>query len=379
MFKLWSSQKGREDEVAVQEVTQDSGNGSSTPDEDNGAAVETVAKILRILGRHAFDLDKGDAESFNREFERWARHVLLGTATSEDPEAEAAAGDGRRSWGDLCQFVNRHRQHEKTYVVKGFQDLRDVIWTFTSTLSQAFTQDKEHDGRMDSHIGWLRAAVESKTPEEMKREVLVAAEGLGKLVEDRRQQQRARMERLGDKLKEVEAELGYAREQMTLDPLTQLYNRAALDQHIERVSALSVISGFPACLLMIDIDHFKQVNDTYGHRAGDAVIRQLADRTVLTFPRKTDFVARYGGEEFVVLLQDSSLEVGGGLGERLLEAVRQSLFQHEDQELEVTVSVGLAELIPGESSGSWVERADRALYEAKQNGRNQLRAAGVDL
>jgi len=67
------------------------------------------------------------------------------------------------------------------------------------------------------------------------------------------------------------------------------------------------------------------------------------------------------------------------LGERLLEAVRQSLFQHEDQELEVTVSVGLAELIPGESSGSWVERADRALYEAKQNGRNQLRAAGVDL
>ena len=70
------------------------------------------------------------------------------------------------------------------------------------------------------------------------------------------------MERLGDKLKEVEAELGYAREQMTLDPLTQLYNRAALDQHIERVSALSVISGFPACLLMIDIDHFKQVNDT---------------------------------------------------------------------------------------------------------------------
>ncbi|MEC4672099.1 MAG: GGDEF domain-containing protein, partial [Nitrospirota bacterium] len=131
--------------------------------------------------------------------------------------------------------------------------------------------------------------------------------------------------------------------------------------------------------LMIDIDHFKQVNDTYGHRAGDAVIRQLADRTVLTFPRKTDFVARYGGEEFVVLLQDSSLEVGRGLGERLLEAVRQSLFQHEDQELEVTVSVGLAELISGESSGSWVERADRALYEAKQNGRNQLRAAGVDL
>jgi len=138
----------------------------------------------------------------------------------------------------LCQFVDKHRQQEKQYVVNGFQDLRDVIWTIAMTLSQSFLKDKDVDRQMDSHIGRLKEAVAGKSPDELKREVLLAAEGLGKLVENRSQQQRVHLTKLGEKLKEVEEELGNARKQMTLDPLTQLYNRAALDQQLERVEAL---------------------------------------------------------------------------------------------------------------------------------------------
>ena len=122
----------------------------------------------------------------------------------------------------------------------------------------------------------------------------------------------------------------------------------------------------------MDIDHFKQVNDTHGHPVGDAVIQQLADRLVSTFPRKTDFIARYGGEEFCILLPGADLELCLRLGDRLLEAVRREAFCYEEISIPATVSVGVAELMPGETVSTWLARADRALYQAKESGRNQL-------
>lgn len=335
-------------------------------------AIEVVAKVLRILGRHAWDLDHINAESIDKQFESWARHVLLGTPLSGATEAQVQETVSKKDWGGMCQFVNRQRQHEKEYVVRGFQDLREVIWTFTKTLSQAFLQDKDTDAQMQAHISRLKTAVGGRSPEDIKREVLAAAEGLSRLVEDRSHQQRRRLAMLGEKLKEVETELGQARKQMAVDSLTQLYNRAALDQQLERVSALSLFSGTPSSLIMVDIDHFKAINDTHGHRAGDGVIRELANRTVLAFPRKSDFVARYGGEEFAVVLQGDDLATAKMRAERLLAAVRQSAFQLDNLAILVTTSIGLAQLLPGEAPGHWVERADQALYAAKTGGRNQL-------
>ena len=381
MFNMWPGRQDKEpkEERKTSPSKKDGPSQGVASSEGQDAATEAVAKILRTFGRHSFDLDKGDAETFEKEFERWARHVLLGTTTSDDPNAREDYADGRRNWGGLNQFVNRHRQQEKNYVMKGFHALRDVIWTFTSTVSQAFIQDQESDSHMQAHIGRLKIAVASKSPDDLKREVLAAAEDLSKLVEDRSLAERRRVEKLGEKLKQVEDELGQTREQMSLDGLTQLYNRAALDQHLEQVTALSILADSPCCLMMVDIDHFKRVNDSYGHRAGDAVICEIAKRTVLTFPRKTDFVARYGGEEFAVVIQGVGHEAARTLGERLLTAVRQNLIKHEDLELSVTVSIGLAEYLTGESPANWIERADQALYRAKHGGRNQLCAAGDPL
>ncbi len=123
---------------------------------------------------------------------------------------------------------------------------------------------------------------------------------------------------------------------------------------------------------MVDVDHFKHINDIYGHPAGDAVLQQLANRLVATFPRKTDFIARYGGEEFCVLLQGAGQELSQRLGERLLDAIRREEFHYQDIRVPVAASVGVAELMPGETVPSWLERADRALYRAKDCGRDQL-------
>jgi diguanylate cyclase (GGDEF)-like protein len=126
---------------------------------------------------------------------------------------------------------------------------------------------------------------------------------------------------------------------------------------------------------MIDVDEFKRVNDGFGHPAGDAVIKAVADCLVRTFPRRTDLVARYGGDEFAVILREAGLKEARVLAERLVTAVRALRVIYDGREIRVSVSVGVAECVPGEMPDLWVARADAALYQAKSAGRNRWAAA----
>ncbi|WP_447969250.1 diguanylate cyclase [Nitrospira sp. M1] len=368
MFKRWSGDD-KKSTGAKLEYHQSRDPASAHEHDHATPASEALAKILRALGRQSFDLDHVVAEDIEKNFERWAMHVLVGASTVEDEEPLT---DGRRDWGGLNRFVNTHRQQEKKYVSESLSDLRDVLLTFTQTIGQTVIDDQETDRQLAMHLGGLQAASETHSAEEMKNALLLAVQGISQVIVERKQRQQAHVEILGSKLQKMQTELGQARAQMTLDPLTKLYNRAALDTQLERVVGLSLLAGSEASVLMIDVDHFKQVNDTFGHRAGDAVLQQFADRLVSTFLRKSDFLARYGGEEMAVLLQSDGLDISSKVAERFLEAVRNKPFEHEGTNIPITVSIGLAELMPGESVASWIERADRALYQAKETGRDRL-------
>jgi diguanylate cyclase (GGDEF)-like protein len=127
----------------------------------------------------------------------------------------------------------------------------------------------------------------------------------------------------------------------------------------------------PVCVLMLDIDHFKQVNDTYGHDGGDQVLKffaQLLTRTV----RQQDLVARIGGEEFLIMLPDTDLPGAQRMANRLLQALRTSTIEYAGQQFGVTCSMGVIDWHgPGESVQNLLIRADRLLYQAKQQGRNR--------
>ena len=333
--------------------------------------LEAMARILRSLGRHAFELDQLSEGAIEKEFERWAMHVLMGASIS-DAETELREPKIRRDWGALTQFVNGHRQQEKTYVTRNLQDVRNVLWEFTNIVGRAMVEDQETDQQVANHLAQLRTATEEGSFQEVKLALFAVVQGINTLIEDRKKRQQQRLKKLGEKLCAVEEELGSARKQMTLDPLTQLFNRGALDLQLERTASVSFFSRTSSCILMVDVDHFKHINDTYGHPAGDAVLQELANRLVSTFPRKTDFIARYGGEEFCILLHNAGNELSQRLGERLLHSVRAEEFHYQDARIPVTVSIGIAELSPGETVASWVARADRALYRAKDSGRDQL-------
>ena len=153
------------------------------------------------------------------------------------------------------------------------------------------------------------------------------------------------------------------------DALTGVYNRRAFFEQVERRVAISIQRHWPITVLMIDIDHFKQVNDRFGHAKGDQVICSVAD-TCSSILQEHDLVGRFGGEEFVVLLCNTPLNRAHAIAEHLRQTVEQHWLLDQPDPLHVTISIGIADMQPDEPIDTTLKRADQALYLAKAKGRN---------
>ena len=158
--------------------------------------------------------------------------------------------------------------------------------------------------------------------------------------------------------------------QVRIDPLTQLYNRRYLEQQLEAEFVVAQLGRKPLPVVMFDVDHFKLVNDTFGHQAGDAVLQVVAD-LVRRHKRDADIAARYGGEEFVIVVPGSTIEQARGICERLRTAVETHDWSAIHPNLQVTISLGLASSSDLENFERLLGQADKNMYAAKHGGRNQ--------
>jgi diguanylate cyclase len=187
----------------------------------------------------------------------------------------------------------------------------------------------------------------------------------------------ARNERLRFRIAELEAKAQRLQSQLqdeqrlsTIDALTKIPNRLAYEKRLDDELKRCQRFDQPTCLAVWDVDHFKRINDTYGHRAGDRVLAAVAE-CLASRIRSTDFVARYGGEEFVMILPGTSLEAAIVVVEELRLAIRKIGFHFRGTPVDITISIGLTALRASDSPGTAFERADKALYRAKQSGRNR--------
>ncbi|MBZ5554963.1 MAG: diguanylate cyclase [Acidobacteriia bacterium] len=171
---------------------------------------------------------------------------------------------------------------------------------------------------------------------------------------------------LNQRLEEVN---GRIFEMARRDPLTGLVNRRVLDDELTKNAERSIREGHPLTALILDLDYFKSVNDSFGHRVGDAILIAVAEFLARNV-RPYDVVARFGGDEFVILLPSCGLETGVQTGERICAQLR--ALKVVDCPRTITASIGVAALLPGQSTQRLLERADTALYNAKKNGRNQV-------
>jgi diguanylate cyclase (GGDEF)-like protein len=206
---------------------------------------------------------------------------------------------------------------------------------------------------------------------EFYRSAVAEEERLSSLVLDQNQNLKDaydKIRRLNDELEKANKEL----EQIAaFDSLSGLLNRRSLFTRISIEIERSIRLDVPLTGLMVDIDHFKSINDSHGHQCGDMVIREIGTRLQAGL-RKYDYAGRYGGEEFFVVLSNSTRGQALGISERFRREMEEARMSCNGEEISITVSIGVARYAAGESQESWIERADRSMYRAKQAGRNRI-------
>ena len=361
----------------------------STPESILGdRAVDFLAEMLRTFGEHAFDVGTTRAAEVSALFEGWSRHLLVGTtpprrgapARGDTPDQAVISSDSRRDLPGLRRAFRDHRVAEADYVTTSLTEFREATWAFIGGLRRSLTVEQTADRRISHRMRRLEGAVRSGDPLKIKTEAQETVTLLTEFLAERGTRHQEQITAMAARLESLREELDSVRAQASIDALTQVYNRASFDEQIEREVDLATLFGKRGCLIMLDIDHFKWVNDTHGHPAGDQVLRETAETLTRCFKRKDDFVARYGGEEFAVVLRDLDIKTARTVAERGMGAIR-ILEIHRDglpEPLRITVSMGIARLRPGETAAAWIERADRALYLAKNGGRDRVEVDPID-
>lgn len=262
------------------------------------------------------------------------------------------------------------RQQEEDQLGKASEEMTTVLEQVLDTLSQAGENASQYGEQLRNFTGDI-AHVDSK--EDLKSLIN------GVLVETRRMQKRNRA--LEDKLKDSSDQIGVLsqrledvkREAMT-DSLTGIANRKCFDLRLREDTNEAINSGEPLCLVMVDIDHFKRFNDTYGHQMGDQVLK-LIGATLSQSVKGRDTPARYGGEEFAIILPKTLLRDALVLAEQICLTVANKRVTKKStgEELcQITLSMGVALYHHGESLVDLIVRADEALYAAKRGGRNRV-------
>ncbi len=185
----------------------------------------------------------------------------------------------------------------------------------------------------------------------------------------------AELEVSKDKVSTLQKELESARKEAQIDPLTAISNRRGFEKQVQLMFDDRVLMAKGACLLMVDIDHFKKINDTYGHLLGDRVLCALAN-TLKSLIKGQDTVARLGGEEFAVLLPGTSLSGARVVAENIRATIEKGRIRHSSSpdslSSGITVSVGVANYNADYTLTQWMDSADKALYVSKENGRNRV-------
>ncbi|MGB5259108.1 MAG: GGDEF domain-containing protein [Gammaproteobacteria bacterium] len=351
---------------------------TSVPDELANRILDTLATVLRTYGSRGFDIDTMEAAELQRRCEAWVRHILTGTAAplgEEEPEEQdrtAPVPMDQRHWADLQQFFRSHRRDEQAAVADRAEGMRGLISEMTSGLRTAISDDNAKDELVTRELATLGTVVESDSLKDIRVQLARTVDVVSQVVRDRQARYEAQLKLMGERVHSLRADLVALREKVDLDPLTHLHNRGAFDDVLAKQIDFSFLSGQPMALIMVDLDNFKQINDTYGHPGGDRVLQTIANTLIQLFPRRSDFIARYGGEEFALILVDAEPGDLAALCERILKAVRDLQIEYLEHTITLTCSVGVATGTPQDSTETLLRRADQALYQAKQDGRDRL-------
>lgn len=320
----------------------------------------TLLYLIDTLSKHLIEVDKHPLRKVRGILDQFTKEMMSAGAKDEQLLFK------------IRQFLSTYRVDEYTYVLKTFEDFKSIIWDFADQLSEELKEEEKTDAVLKSSFEQLKEAYESNSIDSLKMSSRAFISSYVDIHAKKDELKSQRIAQFRNNLKLVQKQLVEANHTMRVDHLTQAFNRKSFEEQMRKCSQLFEISQTPVTLISLDIDFFKKINDSYGHDMGDYILIQCARLLKEVFHQESDVVARLGGDEFAVVLANTTLEQAAVGAEELLNHIRKQVFIHKDLEIRFTVSLGVAQLSKGESTEDLVKRADVALYESKQIGRNRF-------
>ncbi len=292
----------------------------------------------------------------------------------------------------FARQVFEERDKAAAFIAEVAQRLTDMASHLTISVSYTqgmYQANAAFNSDLETEIKEVSASVqESQRLEELKKLVLSRLSAVGEAIEKKRQEDRGRHEEVEQelthlrqkvetaqtKVNQVQKENKALARKLQIDPLTGAFNRRAYKENLIAEFERYQRSGRVFSVIMMDVDHFKRINDAYGHQVGDKCLKEVIKR-VRPLLRKSDLLARYGGEEFVVLLPDTDRTAGREVADKLRRVIELTEFLHRGKPVALTISLGVSQIRSADAQAEDViERADKALYEAKGAGRNRVAA-----
>ncbi|MBJ6725288.1 GGDEF domain-containing protein [Geomesophilobacter sediminis] len=306
-----------------------------------------------------------DPESVQRFFERLGRGALVpfllpGRLWRREPSEEqpGTAAPGERP--DLREHrINGSLQAIRCILMalaEAMQHIDEAASTSSLTLSQA-----------------RDALNRTGLPDDVKQTAALLVAQIDRVIAGNNTL-RAELARSREVLQTQQQVIDSLRTEVRVDKMTQFANRAHFDERLDDLLRSNRRADDGFFLLLVDVDNFKAINDNYGHPAGDRILKGVAFKLKNAL-RESDFVARFGGDEFAIILVKANRHAATGIAWKLCQEIRDSRFLLDGNDIQVTVSIGAAEALPGDTSDTLIKRADGALYDVKESGRNGVRIA----
>ena len=361
-MKQWVVKLLQQLDVSFNKTGSDTSNGLPIVNEEKA----TLLFLIDTYNKHLFEIENHSVRKVREKLDSLAKGLV-----------EAEPKDLEKTLFDVRQFFSSYRIDEYSYIQNTFDDFKRIVWDFADHLSEDIKFESVKEKQMGSQLKDLKEAVEANSIETLR---MKSREFINSYVEYQNQKNEIRQKRVLNTKKNMETikkQLMVANSTLNTDHLTSASNRRAFDEYVSKLAHMHELSKAPLSMVVLDIDFFKKINDVYGHDVGDFVLKECVRILKTVFFKEEEMVARIGGEEFVAILPNHTIEQCVSRAEALQAIVRNEAFVIGDHAIKFTVSMGIAQLIEGEKVSEWLKRADTALYNSKNTGRNKFTLANA--
>ncbi len=332
--------------------------------EQNARFCSSARMLLYLLKESALDVADLDVETFRKRIDKLVKLT----------QDEKSAKDWHRTLESENPHLLKQIDSQQRYLKDKDAELKGVIELMHKSLLEVIGEASEFAGQMNDRTIEIERLARLDDIRRIKDGLKVEMGQMRQAILEKERNDELRVDSLSREVGSLKSDLQKAKEASMVDTLTGASNRLSFDSYIAHAIERYALARNRFCLLMCDLDGFKEINDTYGHREGDAVLTAFV-REVRGLTRPDDLIARYGGDEFAIVLPGASLRHAVKRAQAICSRVAATRYLAENQGEECvfsfTSSIGVAEVRPEDTVESLVERADRALYMAKHGGRNR--------